>query len=204
MKKSPFFSLLLASQSPRRRQLLEAVGFSHRVVLPSVDEREAKPGESDAVALWNAVAKARSIPPGEIKDGEVIVSADTIVVVDDIAIGKPTDRHDAKRILETLSGRTHVVVSGLCLRSKILGERTGLAKSEVTFRQLDSAEIHSYTQLKEPYDKAGAYAVQGLSALFIQNIKGSFSNVMGLPVELLIEELAALTRHSVFDLFEPL
>lgn len=201
MKPELKFSLLLASQSPRRRQLLEAAGFAFRTISPSVNEAFPNKGEADRISLENAVLKARSLE-AQARDGEIVLGSDTLVVLDDHAIGKPKDRDDAMRILGRLSGKTHTVVSGLHLRSSKWGERSAVAKSRVTFRPITSKEIESYTLLKEPYDKAGAYAVQGVSGLFIKSIEGSFSNVMGLPLELLLEELAALTQVSVFDLLE--
>jgi len=201
MSETAFFSLLLASQSPRRKQLLESMGFPFRTVYPLAEEVFPEPGQAARVALDNAVAKARSLVP-EAAESEIILGADTLVVLDDLAIGKPKDRDAARESLRTLSGKTHTVVSGVYLWSKKWGEKRGLAESRVTFRPLGDDEIESYTALKEPYDKAGSYAVQGASALFIDKIEGSFSNVMGLPMEMVIRLLAELTRRSPFDLFE--
>lgn len=203
MNRNAFFSLVLASQSPRRKQLLEGMGFPFRTISPRGDELFPERDQAAAVAKINAIQKAKSVfESSPISDEEIVLGSDTLVVLNGHAIGKPVDREDAKRTLRLLSGKTHTVVTGVSLVSKKWGESSAIAESRVTFRVITDSEIDAYTLLKEPYDKAGSYAVQGASALFIDKIDGSFSNVMGLPLELLLKMLSDLTQKSVFDLFE--
>lgn len=203
MNQGAFFSLILASQSPRRKQLLEGVGFSFRTVSPTGDEAFPERDQAVPVAKANAVQKAKSVFHSiDVGQDEIVLGSDTLVVLNGHAIGKPVDQEDAKKTLRLLAGKTHTVVTGVALLSKRWGEKSATAESRVTFRPISEAEIEAYTLLKEPYDKAGSYAVQGASALFIDKIEGSFSNVMGLPLELLLKMLAELTQKSVFDLFE--
>lgn len=201
MNKKAEFTLLLASQSPRRKQLLEGANFCFRTMVPKVEELIPQKGESKRVAILNAELKAGFVRP-HVAANEIIVSADTIVVVDGEAIGKPVDAEDARNILSRLSNRTHEVITGLNLYSQKHGAFSAAATSRVKFRKISEPELNAYVALKEPYDKAGAYAVQGASAIFIENIEGSFTNVMGLPLELLLSGLSELLKVSVFDLFE--
>lgn len=195
------FSFFLASQSPRRKQLLAGMELVFRASDPISKEAFPERGQAGPVALLNAVAKAESLAH-LAQDHEIVLGADTLVVLDGFAIGKPKDRDDAKQILKSLSGKQHQVVSAIYLWSRRFGERRGVAESKVTFHNLSNEEIEQYVLLKEPYDKAGAYAVQGASSIFIHKIEGSYSNVMGLPIELLIQLSSSLLRRTPFDLFE--
>lgn len=171
--------LVLASGSPRRRELLARMGFAFDVLAPEVDERvSAPPREAVAIlARRKALAAAAGLSRG------VVLAADTLVALEGEALGKPADREDARRMLRMLSGREHEVYTGVCvldaatLRMTVHVERTGVA-----FRGLSDAEIDAYAATGEPMDKAGAYAVQGGAAAFVQSLHGSFENVMGLPV----------------------
>ncbi len=203
MDQNAFFSLILASQSPRRKQLLEGMNLPFRTISPGGEELFPERDQAAVVAKVNAVAKARSVfDSNVIAENEIVLGSDTLVVLNGHAIGKPVDREDARKTLRLLGGKTHTVVTGVALLSKRWGETSATAESRVTFRPISESEVDAYTLLKEPYDKAGSYAVQGASALFIEKIEGSFSNVMGLPLELLLKLLSELTQKSVFDLFE--
>ncbi len=192
--------LHLASQSPRRKQLLEAIGIAFKAHLPKgVEELHPAADEVDSVMIANARAKARSISIERAED--VALGADTLVCLNNEVLGKPRDPKHATEILQKLSGKTQTVVTGLYLYSKKFGERSCLVKSEVTFKRLSADEISQYTQTREPYDKAGAYAVQGVGALFIEKIEGSYTNVMGLPIEAVMTELSALTHIPIFEWF---
>jgi septum formation protein len=182
--------LILASASPRRAELLRAAGIAFEVVPADVDER-ILPGEgADAYARRVAEAKARTITArGEARP---VLSADTVVVVGDDILGKPTDRGDAERMLRLLSGRTHRVVTAVTLATSAAGGdqprlETRLASTAVELAPLSEAEIRWYVASGEPTDKAGAYAIQGLASRFVTRIEGSYSNVVGLPVSLVYQ-----------------
>jgi septum formation protein len=176
----PPLDVILASASPRRRELLSLI-FSGFRVLPSSFEESLVPSElapADHV-VYSATAKARDVA-SRFPDS-MVIGADTIVVVDSQILGKPTDEQDAARMLAMLSGRTHEVYTGVAV---ILGEveRTGVECTEVTFRELSEESIRRYVATGEPMDKAGAYAIQGKGALLIKCISGCYPNVVGLPL----------------------
>jgi septum formation protein len=195
------FQLVLASQSPRRRQLLEALGLPFRIELPEGDEDHPNTRDIETIIVGNALRKAQSIF-SKLKPNEVALGADTLVVIKDKVLGKPKTVSEAHEMISSLSGTKHQVVTGIALTSSTWGDRCLAVKSQVEFHKLTEAEISSYIETKEPYDKAGAYAIQGLSALFIKNVEGSYTNVMGLPIEALLQELAKLLKVSPFDFFE--
>lgn len=194
-------SLYLASQSPRRAQLLEALGLPYKKLDVSVDEAPGSVNTIQEVVKWNAVLKGRAGLPLLPRDRDIVLGADTLVVIQDEVLGKPRDPEDALRMLRRLSGATHQVWSGLFLASRENGELTRAVLSEVTFHKLSEETIGQYITTREPYDKAGSYAVQGLSTLFIDKIAGSYTNVMGLPMECLLESLTELTSISIFEWF---
>jgi nucleoside triphosphate pyrophosphatase len=172
--------LVLASQSPRRQQILRDAGIPFVVRASGVPEERA-PGESpfDYVRRL-AELKASALP---IQAGEIVLGADTVVVAGDLVLEKPADAADAARMLAILSGREHAVVTGICLRSaarKILD----VAATRVRFVGLTPEEIAAYVASGEPMDKAGGYAIQGLASKFIDRIEGDYFNVVGLPVAL--------------------
>lgn len=195
------FKVYLASRSPRRRELLRQIGVEFELLLlreraprgPDVSET-VFPGESaeDYVrrvcrakvrAAWSRIEERhiRSYP---------VLAADTVVYVDGVLLGKPTDRADAARMLQLLSGKAHRVLTAVAMQ---FGERLEIAVSEtlVRFRDLTPADIAAYTDSGEPMDKAGAYAIQGRAAAFIPELRGSYSGVMGLP----LYETAELVRR---------
>jgi septum formation protein len=168
----------LASQSPRRRELLAQIGIRHDVIAVEVDETP-RAGEAPAeYVLRLALAKARA--GHSLHPDRPVLGADTAVVQDDRILGKPLDRQDAAAMLAQLSGREHRVLTAVAL----VGDReeTRLSVSRVRFRPIDAAEAAAYWETGEPADKAGGYAVQGLGALFVESIGGSYSGVMGLPL----------------------
>jgi len=170
--------LILASQSPRRRQLLAGAGFEFLVRPADVDE-SWRPGE-DPVTHVKRLArdKARAVAAGP---DDVVLGADTVVVVDGEILGKPADAADAARMLRRLSGRAHQVYTGVCLKRGAL-ELLDCEVTLVRFAALSEREIAEYVASDEPLDKAGAYAVQGLASKFIERIEGCYFNVVGLPV----------------------
>jgi septum formation protein len=174
--------LILASASPRRAAILTALGLPFRVVIPAVDE-SLLPGESGAAGAERlARAKAASVAgAAELP----VLAADTLVLCDDQVLGKPASPDDAARMLRMLSGRSHEVVTGVCLARG--GDfRSGVETTTVTFAPLAEAEIAWYVGTGEPLDKAGAYHVDGRGALFVSSVSGSPSNVAGLPVRLML------------------
>jgi septum formation protein len=182
----------LASGSPRRRELLQQIGVPFRVVGMAVDET-ALPGEAPAAYVARlAAAKAEAGWERSRDEAEVpVLAADTVVVLDGRMLGKPADRQDAEGMLLELSGRTHEVFTAVALRTAG-GVESRTSRSEVTFRAVTAAEARAYWETGEPCDKAGAYAIQGRAAVFVADLHGSYSGVMGLP----LFETAELLREA--------
>lgn len=181
--------LILASASPRRRELLAGLEIPFEVMIPAIDETPRACETPASYALRMAFEKAGVVlaGPGAAPDVRVI-AADTIVVLGDRILGKPRDEADATAMLRALSGKTHMVMTGLCVWHRdARGERVrGRAVcTKVVFREVADAEIHHYVASGEPMDKAGAYAIQGGAAGMVDHIDGSYSNVVGLPMETL-------------------
>jgi septum formation protein len=172
----------LASGSPRRRELLQQIGVSFRVVGTAVDEavRMAETPRTYVLRLAAAKADAGWERSRDATDVPVL-AADTAVVLDGKILGKPVDRLDAEDMLRQLSGRTHEVLTAIALRSAG-GVQTRISRSEVTFRAIAAGEAEAYWETGEPHDKAGAYAIQGRAAIFVADLRGSYSGVMGLPL----------------------
>ena len=182
--------LILASASPRRRELLAAGGFRFEVVPSNVVEI-SRPGERPE-AFAQRVAREKAGDVARHCPGACILAADTVVVVDDVMFGKPTDRDDARRMLRALSGRTHRVLTAVAVMDRDGAVDELLVESHVEFCQLTTDEIEGYLDSGEPFDKAGAYAVQGLAKAFVVAVRGSYSNVVGPPME---EVTVLLRRH---------
>jgi len=181
-------TIILASKSPRRHDLLQRLTNDFRVVPSDVDECQSGPPSERVVR--SARAKARHV--GRVHAG-IILGADTIVVLDDHVLEKPRSRADAERMLRLLSGRTHRVLTGIHIwDTETGGEREACASTDVRFRDIDAAEIAWYLECGEYEDKAGGYAIQGRAAAFIEGIVGEYTNVMGLPLcalSLLLREM---------------
>ncbi len=179
--------LLLASTSPRRREILGALGLDFRVCHVDIDETPL-PGEpAAAMVLRLAIAKVEAVDKAA---AALVLGADTAVVIDDQILGKPVDEADCLAMLETLSGRAHRVVSGVALRSSD-STTTAVSTTDVYFREISRDEAAAYWQSGEPRDKAGAYGIQGLGGGFVTRIDGSYSGVVGLPVFETLELLRA-------------
>jgi septum formation protein len=178
--------LVLASQSPRRAEILRQAGIPFTVRAASVDEAP-RAGESPVDYVRRlAVLKAQAVPAS---DAEIVLGADTTVVVGNEMLGKPADAADASRMLALLSGRRHEVITGICLRRGDGDSFCGHAVTAVWFAALAAREIEDYVASGEPMDKAGAYAIQGLASKFIERIEGCYFNVVGLPVALVYAHL---------------
>lgn len=188
-------TLVLASGSPRRRQLLEMLGLSFRVVAPEVDETRPKDEPPDAYVVRLARAKAAAVAARERE--AVVLAADTTVVVRGSVLGKPRSPAEAVAMLAQLQGRTHQVLSAVAVAQ---GERLehALDVTDVTFRSLGEAELVGYVATGEPLDKAGAYAIQGQGAALVEGIRGDFFSVMGLPLRLALELLERFGRPYRF------
>lgn len=180
--------LILASQSPRRAELLRQVGLAFRVEPAHIDEGVLADERAADYVERIAIAKARTVHR-DFPDCPVL-GADTAVVLDQTILGKPADREDAVRMLLALSRRTHEVLTGVA----VVADRTHyrLNVSQVRFREIDRAEAEAYWATGEPLDKAGGYAIQGRAAAFIERIEGSYSGIMGLPLFETLQMLAAI------------
>jgi septum formation protein len=174
--------LLLASASPRRADLLREEGIAFHVAPASIDE-SVLDGES-AEAYVERLAREKAGAVWSQRPDVFVLGADTSVVVDDTILGKPTDPADATRMLRLLSGRSHRVLTGACLLGPSGFSRQAVVSTVVTFTPLSQADVAWYVGSGEPLDKAGGYAVQGGASRFVARIDGSFSNVVGLPMEL--------------------
>ena len=193
--------IILASSSPRRRELMAQAGFAFEVLVSEADEtiETETPGEMvEVLSERKAAAVAEEIKgQGFTEESVLLVGADTMVAIDGKKLGKPKDEKGAEEMLEELSGRTHQVYTGVTLirlkkaeNGSILQEsRTFSEGTDVSFYPLTKEEIRSYIATGEPMDKAGAYGIQGKAAVFVKEIKGDYNNVVGLPIARLYQEL---------------
>jgi len=177
--------LILASQSPRRKQILAQAGIRFRTRAVEVEEQRLANEDARAYVQRLACAKAQAVSAAA---GDVVLAADTVVVVDDQILGKPANASEAAQMLRRLSGREHLVITGICLKSGG-GTMVDAETTRVHFVPLSDAEIETYVASGEPMDKAGAYAIQGLASRFIQRIEGCYFNVVGLPIALVHRRL---------------
>jgi septum formation protein len=189
--------LILASASPRRRQLAGTLGFEVLVAPADIDET-ARAGESPADLVARlARTKAHTISDHwTFEPGDVVIGADTVVAIDDDVLGKPADDADAAAMLGRLSGRTHLVMTGVTLVADT-HERTFVETTTVRFAPLSTVEIDAYVATGEPRDKAGAYGIQGGAGRFVLEVHGSYQNIVGLPLAQLSATLAALEQAEL-------
>ncbi len=187
--------LILASASPRRAELLRELGVEFSVITSAVVEAHQADFTARELCLLNAYRKARAV--AKLHPQALVLGADTLVYLGTTLYGKPTDLADAHRMLRELSGHTHQVVTGVCLlqlspyRRRLFAETTN-----VTFKELDEAVSDTYLQAIQPLDKAGAYAIQDHGDMIVKQVVGSYTNVVGLPLERLRHELARWQRAS--------
>ena len=181
--------VILASQSPRRRELLTLVGIPHEVRPADIDESygagELPHAHAERLAREKAAVVARSAPDA------VVIGSDTIVVLDGDVLGKPRGERDAASMLMRLSGRTHTVMTAVAVMWRGV-ERSAVEEVEVTFHTLTSAEIDAYIATREPMDKAGAYGIQGFGATIVARVDGDYFAVMGLPLQRMVRLMADL------------
>lgn len=172
--------IVLASQSPRRRELLGKMGLEFTTKSPEIDEEAIHGLPAQELVKALSRAKALHIAKNEDKD-TIVIGSDTVVVLDGKILGKPADRQEAEEMLTALSGRSHEVCTGVtvCQGDKVVSQAE---VTQVTFRALTPEEVQRYVRTGEPMDKAGAYGIQGYGALLVEGIRGDYSSVVGLPV----------------------
>lgn len=185
--------LVLASGSPRRSEIMNSVGWEFTKAIPDIDESEREGEKPEAYVRRLAREKAEVVAASH--PGQIVLAADTTVVIDDQIIGKPIDIPDARRMLKMLSGNWHEVLTGIAVVKNGDAE-VGLQRTRVKFAEMTEAEIHFLADEGDPLDKAGAYAVQAQAALFIEGIEGDYWNVVGLPISLVYEMVGRVTSDE--------
>ena len=180
-------NIILASSSPRRRRLMLEAGFNFEIIVSDAEEICDKFMTPWDLKVQNAQIKAS--PIAQINQEKIVIGADTVVSLDNEIFGKPSDMEEAVKMLARLSGRTHIVTTGVCIIQKEKNE-TFYVNTEVTFKPLSGKEISQYVKVINPLDKAGAYAAQDHGELIIEKYSGSFTNVVGLPMSEVKEALA--------------
>ncbi len=191
--KSRSQALILASRSPRRRYLLEQAGLTFSVIPSTLDESSipVSPPENQVRML----AKAKAVEVAELYPESWVIGADTLVLIGDTVLGKPDAEAQARRMLKALSAKTHRVLTGYCICCKATERSISeTVETKVSFKTLRETEIDWYLSTGEPFDKAGAYAVQGLGSFLVKRIEGSYTNVVGLPI---CEVIECLLREGV-------
>jgi len=183
------YHVILASNSPRRKELLSGLDIDYEIkTLPDIDESYPDSLEGGDIAIYISKEKADAYA-AYMKDNTLLITADTIVLLGDKVYGKPKDEEDAKQMLRDLSGKTHLVITGVCITTKEKQKAFGIS-SEVRFATLEEDEIQYYVSKYKPLDKAGAYGVQEwIGYIAVEYISGSYYNIMGLPIQRLYQEL---------------
>jgi septum formation protein len=192
--------IVLASASPRRKELLTRIGLEIAVIPADIDETVLPAELPEAHVKRLSLAKAEAVADRSDVPGRWFIGSDTVVVRDNVILGKPSDDADAAVMLRSLAGRSHRVVSGYAVvdRQKNSFEATSIS-TRVTFRELTDAEIAGYIATREPADKAGAYGIQGIGACLVSSIDGSYTNVVGLPLCEVVETLERMGAATLFD-----
>jgi len=199
MSKAPH-DIVLASASPRRCELLEQVGIPFQVIPSNVNETLLADETAEDHAIRLSRDKALEVASREVVTGRWFIGSDTVVVRDNDILGKPFDTAEARQMLTSLSGRSHRVISGYAVHDRDNGRTiSGAVVTKVFFKELTSREIEGYIATGEPFDKAGAYAIQGIGSFMVPGIEGSYTNVVGLP---LCEVIAALEELAAIELFD--
>ena len=183
------YNIVLASKSPRRQELLKGIGLDFTVLTKEVDESYSKNISVFDVAPYLSVKKAKAFEDSELPDNYMVITADTIVVVNDMILGKPKDADEAREMLRLLSGKKHSVITGVTVHTKEK-TKTFSVTSKVSFEVLDEEEIEYYVNNYKPFDKAGSYGVQEwIGYIGVSCVEGSYFNVMGLPTQKLYQIL---------------
>lgn len=186
--------IILASQSPRRKELLQKHGISFSVFVTDADETVDEPMAPADLVEELSCRKAQSAAEHFLNEKVLIIAADTVVALDNEVFGKPADAEDAFSMLQKLSGKAHSVFTGVTLarvkEGKVSYQKT-VCETKVYFKTLTEEEIRDYIATKEPFDKAGSYAIQGIASKFVEKIQGDYDNVVGLPVEAILADMKA-------------
>lgn len=189
LKKIEEYNIILASKSPRRQELLKGIGLKFSVLTKDVDESFSRNISVFDVAPYLSIKKARSFEETELPENYMIITADTVVIANDMILGKPKDEDDARNMLRLLSGKKHSVVTGVTIRTKEK-TKTFSATSKVSFDILDDEDIEYYVNSFKPFDKAGSYGIQEwIGYIAVNSVEGSYFNVMGLPTQKLYQML---------------
>ncbi|KAA1192794.1 septum formation inhibitor Maf [Pseudohalioglobus sediminis] len=191
--------LILASASPRRRELLQQIGYQYRCDPADIDETPREGEKPDAYVQRMALEKATEVVGRYPGQNVAVLAADTSVVIDDDVLGKPVDHFDGLGMLARLSARRHSVLTAICLCLPEAEPEVRLVSTEVEFIQLSRALCEAYLATPEPWDKAGGYAIQGLAGAFVRSIEGSYSNVVGLPLAETWQLLSGLGIANVLE-----
>lgn len=190
-------SLILASASPRRKDILQWMGLNYTIIKPGVEDEQCYIQQNAIEQSIQTLARVKAESVAQYHEESLVLGCDTIVVIDNCIIGKPKDHIDAETMLQRLSGRMHTVYSGVALLcKKIRFVQTAVAQTDVFFRDIVADELRDYLKEEEYTDKAGAYAIQGKAMNFISKINGCFYNVMGLPVQ---ETIAIFKAYKEFS-----
>lgn len=185
--------IILASQSPRRKELLSMIGIDFEVEVSSYEEDMSLDMSTEGLAKYLSLNKAKDVLQNHSNEDCIIIGADTFVKIEDEILGKPKDKEDAKTMLRKLSGKTHEVICGLAVIDSLSKKEIVVSTlSKVKFRSIYESEIESYVESGESLDKAGAYAIQGKAAVFVEEISGDYYSIMGLPISKLSEILTEL------------
>ena len=187
-------SLVLASASPRRREILRALGFEFEVLPAAVNEEELR--WDDPIRSARILAELKAVDAQQHRPRKTIIAADTVVVKDGKELGKPADPREAAEMLAALSGGMHAVVTGVALIAPPNIRIVEVEQTAVYFRELTEGEIRLYIETGEPFDKAGAYAIQGYASIFVERIEGCYFNVVGLPVPRLFSMFRTLEERT--------
>ncbi|HZJ77231.1 MAG TPA: Maf family protein [Clostridia bacterium] len=186
-------NIILASASPRRKEILENAGLEFSVCVAEIDETVEENLSAEKTAIKLAEKKASTV--AKSYPNHIVLGVDTVVAVEDKILGKPKSEEDAVSMLKTLSGREHFVCTGVCIISKTT-KKSFCQKTKVKFYNLTDEEIREYVKTGEPMDKAGAYGIQGKGCVFVQGIEGDYFNVVGLPVARTVKELKKMNKKA--------
>lgn len=186
--------LILGSKSPRRKEILEMVKIPFKIILKDVVE-DIDSLDPIEYVLSTSLKKAQAIIE-EVNEDDIVLCCDTIVYIDNLILGKPKDKNAASEMIKRIQGKTHSVLTGVYLGNKI-SSQSFYEKTEVTVSKMSDNEIEEYINTKEPYDKAGGYAIQGIFGKFIERIQGDFYNVMGLPINHVYQVLKSLNKKNI-------
>lgn len=189
-------TLVLASASPRRQELIQTFGIPVRIIVSDVDESTPSDWHPQQVVEQLAMRKAQAVL-GDIRDHEIVVGSDTIVVLNDVILGKPKDEAEAIRMISALQGTTHFVYSGIACIDKASGRAiVDYRRTAITMAPLSDEQVRRYVATGEPMDKAGAYGIQGKASAFITDMQGDYFSVVGLPISALANLLQQLGVNS--------